>query len=158
MNFIATLTFLSLSLSTPAAAGTQYRCNGMVQYRPCGQEIATGRTTRSKTAAAPSLRTDVPRYDVSPRAFSKNTGAYAEVLNQSMSPIGASTAQWRGSLRGNGSIRLQLLWYRDGVLSMTRSMGVVKLVHKTTSFAFRTSVPRGPGWSWKVAALASPLS
>ena len=145
--------------STPAKvmAGPPYRCNGMVQFRPCGQPLATGRPVRPNSASV-QLRPDIPRYDVSPAALSRGSSPYAEVLQQSMSPLGGATAQWRGSLRGNGKIQLQLLWFRDGVLATTRSMGTVKLVHKVTSFAFRTSVPRGPGWTWKIAAHASPYA
>ena len=155
--FALAASFFVSSTPVHVSAGTQYRCNGMVQFRPCGQDIATGRPVRTKSSSV-QLRTDIPRFDVSTTALSRGSQAYAEVLNQSMSPYGASTGQWRGTLRGNGNIRLQLLWFRDGVLSTTRSMGNVKLVHKTTSFAFRTSVPHGSGWSWKIAALASPFA
>lgn len=152
------LTSLNL-FSAPAkvVASPSYRCDGMIQYRPCGQALATGRPSRTGSNKV-HLRSDIPRYDLSPAALSKGSSPYAEVLEQTMSPLGSSTGQWRGSLRGNGRIQLQLQWFRDGVLNSTRAMGTVKLVHKVTSFAFRTSLPRGPGWTWKISALASPFA
>lgn len=144
------------SIPTKVIAGPPVRCDGMVQFRPCGQKLATGRPVpRANTF---TTQKSAPRYDISPAALSHGSAPYVEVLSQSMSPLGSTTGQWRGSLRGNGSIKLQLQWFRDGVLSSTRSMGTVKLVHKITSFAFRTTLPRGAGWTWKIAAHAGPYA
>lgn len=145
------LVFVSaLFTSSWCFAAPVHRCNGVVQLRPCGQPL---RTTR-KVVSRP-IQKDFPRYDLSPTAHTTHAaGPYAEILTQSMSKLAEKLGQWSGTLRGNGSVQLQLLWFRNGILSSSNYMGTVKLVHKTTSFAFRTALPPGQGWSWKLAAAA----
>ncbi len=132
------------------------RCNGVIQFRPCGQPIATGkRRTITAVPLSAALLGETPRYALpAPRTKSAD-GSYAEVISQTMSPMSSSLGQWRGTLRGNGTVYLRLLWYRNGLLSAARSMGVVKLIDKSTKFAFRSSFPNGSGWTWKVAAYAT---
>lgn len=157
------LSFAALCLPS-AAFGQPVRCNGMVQFRPCGQPLANGRS-EEKPLLRP-LRNESPRYDFSPSKYQKEVRGkqqpgsqenYAEVLSQKMSVLKGSLGQWKGEIRGNGNVHLKLLWYRDGILSSIRYMGSINLSNKSTRYAFQSSFPRGPGWSWKVAAYATEL-
>jgi hypothetical protein len=170
MKLLLSLTLLTTALLCEPAlssAAPIYRCDGKVQFRPCDQPLAVGHVKKKKFVEV-NFRQDTPRYtprrDFMPKptasrlTLTSNSGFYAEVIDQRMSPLNASTGQWKGTLRGNGNVRLQLHWFRNGLLDSIRSMGSVKLLNKMTSFAFRTSLPRGQGWSWKLAAIASEPS
>ena len=136
-----------------AQASPPQRCNGLIQFRPCGQELAAGKQRLVK--AHPVTIRETPRYALPAPRSKTSDGSYAEVVSQSMSLVGPTIGQWRGILRGNGTVHLRLLWYRNGLLSSARSMGVVRLIDKSTKFSFRTTFPAGAGWTWKVAAYAS---
>lgn len=151
---------IALAWVPPAQSLSPQRCNGIIQYRPCGQELANGSGNRKARAALPnrSSAKASPRADLFLARSRTASQFYAEVVKQTMSPLANSIGQWRGTLRGNGVVHLRLLWYRNGLLSSTRYMGTVKLVNKVTSFAFRSSFPHGSGWTWKVAAYATKTS
>ncbi|MDC0357630.1 hypothetical protein OAO01_02360 [Oligoflexia bacterium] len=127
------------------SASTLYRCNGLVQYRPCSQPFSYV----EQNAAVPKLRTI--SYTRKTRV-KHNKPAVGKVLTQSYRRISKRQGLWKGRINGKGDIRLRLLIFRNGALESTRYMGNVYLTptDNSISFNFRSSLPRGSNWSWKV--------
>lgn len=138
-------------ISTTAEAQRVFRCNGMVQFYPCGQELFKKRPTTRSTS------TLTPRPTGDPRARAALTGpgpdAYAEIVKKSYQKSG-SQGWWRGTVKGNGQVHLQLEILRHGAIESTRYMGHVVLKNKSTWFSFKSPLPRGQGWSWDIRAYA----
>ena len=142
---IGTLSLVILCSVAPVAADAQrqYRCNGMIKYYPCDQDLFKRRS--------PTVPRD-PR--ARPRLQQSTGELFAEVLQQSYQPAGAQ-GWWRGTVRGKGRVHLQLQILRNGAVESTRYMGNVVLQGKSTWFSFKSPVPAGRGWSWLVVASAS---
>jgi hypothetical protein len=142
---IATLSLVMPLLSLPAAvdAQRQYRCQGVVRYYPCGQELFKRRSTPVTGEAR-----------ARPRLITADDGLFAEVTTQTYRPAGMQ-GWWRGTVRGNGRVHLNLQILRNGSIESTRYMGNVFLRGKSTWFSFKGPVPRGDGWSWNVVASAT---
>ena len=61
--------------------------------------------------------------------------------------------QWRGVVKGNGDIHLNLLISQKGKPEENRYMGHVKLKEDQTSFNFISSPPKAGTWTWKILAI-----
>lgn len=137
--------------ATTTEAQRLFRCNGMVQFYPCGQDLFKKRpVTRAPAAATPS-----PAADPRARAALKRptAGAYAQIVKKSYQRSGAQ-GWWRGTVKGNGEVHLQLDILRNGLVESTRYMGNVVLKNKSTWFSFKSPLPHGQGWSWEIRASA----
>ncbi|MFM1846674.1 MAG: hypothetical protein RL417_148 [Pseudomonadota bacterium] len=143
---------LGVSLcASGAAAQRVYRCNGMIQFYPCGQDLF-----KKRPAPLTSRREVSSRSDIRARAAlgGDTPGAYAEVVKKSYQRAG-SQGWWRGTVKGNGQVHLQLQILRNGLVESTRYMGNVLLKDKATWFSFKSPLPAGSGWSWDIRAFAS---
>lgn len=134
------LVFLWLGIEVSSASFVEaqklYRCDGYVQYRPCGQSLGRNRT---------SVR-------AMPRPAAINDG-YPKVVRESFRKINHQYGNWRGEIKGRGKIILRLQVYRNGVVESDNFMGSVVLPQlKSTTFSYSSIVPPGTGWTWKVFA------
>ena len=150
MKFVLLVWGLSLIMSVSAEAQRQYRCSGMVQYYPCGQTLFKPRMS------AGGVRPNAAKTggDGARSPFEEDPSKYAEVTKQSYQRAGAQ-GWWRGTVRGNGQVHLQLQIMRNGAVESTRYMGNVHLNDKATWFSFKSPLPNGQGWSWNIRAFAS---
>ena len=76
----------------------------------------------------------------------------AQVFKANLSPISPKEGIWRGRVQGMGNIALALEILRSGRVVERRSMGKVRLNGESTWFAYRSWLPSGSNWSWKVIA------
>jgi len=142
----------SLALVIPSAindahAARQYRCNGMVQYHPCDQDLYGERTPQKQNT---NITTQKIHY--TPPQHTKVMARHQEVLvsEQSFTPISATLGMWKGRVQGAGKIHLHLQIHRNGALESVRYMGNISLNDKSSSFSIRSSIPSGNGWSWRL--------
>lgn len=146
---------IALSSPEPAHAVRLYRCNGMVQQRPCTQSIEdiTGRRviegSPKRTRPLPSIMNEQPRF-----SFDRSK-LYARVISHSFQKLSPREGQWRGKIEGNGEVHLVLEWFDSDALVERSAMGSVTLKASSTSFGFRTALPRSPLWTWKLSAYAT---
>ena len=149
LKILSALVLILVFTAPEANAAKLYRCNGKVQYRPCGQELHTYKVTYSKSTSSG------PRYRYSVK---KHTGGnkYVKVIRQSLKKLSKSEGLWRGYLHGNGMAHLFLNIFRGSVKETTRSIGKIPLSTKDGEilFHFRSSLPQGTGWTWRISALA----
>ena len=82
---------------------------------------------------------------------------YAEISRTAFERVSPSEGRWRGFVRGNGRIRLELLIIRAGKVEYSHSIGFVQMKdgERPVLFNFRGPLPRGRAWSWKIGARAS---
>lgn len=161
MKFVKTALVLVLALlPTYAHAAKLYRCQGKVQYRPCNQALIThsGRYNSPYRALQDSA-TRLARAQIKSQSSSISDDLYAEVVKSTFKKLTCSKkqctdGQWRGVIRGNGTVHLTLQILRNGLPESTRYMGNIKLLNSETSFNFVSSSPSGKDWSWQVLALA----
>lgn len=143
MKFLKrSLTLFALILAySPAtlSAHPPVRCNGMIQFRPC---LSTQRVPK-RTPPKASLKRVTSRTEV-------------EVLNPTYRKLDRARGEWRGKVRGSGTVHLALLLYTRGNLISERYMGNVALNNKRSesiTFQFTSPLPSGK-WSWQVKAYA----
>lgn len=146
---------LALLPATEAFAARQYRCGGRVQYRPCAQsEVRDSRMSQSAyqnlVRAEQNLVRGSLKYQKDMQGDSKHI--YSEIVESSFRhlPNRKNTAQWRGIVRGNGDIHLNLLITRNGVVEINRYMGHIKLKDDQTIFNFVSTPPKGNDWTWQI--------
>jgi len=136
---------------TPAEAQKPFRCSGRIQFYPCDQILFP-----TRTPAHPAVSPAIPEPG---RAALSGQGVqgrlFAQVTKQSYQRANRSTGWWRGTIRGNGTVHLELQILRNGLLESTRYMGNVRLLNKATWFSFRSPLPAGRGWTWKIRAFAT---
>lgn len=140
-------------ISPDAAAQRMYRCNGMVQFYPCDQELFKKRPS-SPSARAMGSTSSSTRSNGAVRPELAPPGTYAQVLKKSYQRAG-NQGWWRGTVKGNGHVHLHLQIVRNGVIESTRYMGSVLLKERSTWFSFKSPLPGGHGWSWNITAIAS---
>lgn len=127
-----------------AFAIKQYRCNGMVQYRPCEEKSSSHSAFQQ------------PINEVKTKNRVGITGPrYAKVKSQYFSKESKDHGLWKGVIRGNGFVELSLNIFRHGELESKRFMGHLWLANKDSSYRFRSVLPQGKDWTWKVEATAS---
>lgn len=156
-NIFFTLGIAISSVAYPinTYAAKQYRCQGKVQYRPCEQALITHSGIYSspyralQDSAARNARAQIKRQ-------SNNTMGelYAEVIRSNFKKLPRAEGQWRGIIRGNGTIHLTLQILRNGIPESTRYMGNITLLNSETSFNFVSTSPPGKDWTWQILALA----
>lgn len=82
---------------------------------------------------------------------------FARIIDQSFSKAGSGFGIWRGKVSGNGEINLDLQIVRGREVVATYYMGHVFISpnKKPTQFAYKTLLPKGSDWAWKIRASAS---
>jgi len=151
------LAFLSLAIillifPAHASAAKQYRCNGKIQYRPCGQPINYGKR-KFPTLQSAERNLMHASYGPKKKAQGKADDLYAEVVTSNFRNRANSDGQWRGRIKGNGDIHMTLQLLQANKVE-SRYMGHVALVDSETSFNFISVRPKGKDWTWKIIALA----
>ena len=122
-----------------------YRCNGQTQDRPCTVRVSPMRAQYAPPRVVVARKIDTQ----------KDAAGYARVLEQSFKRINSIDGLWIGRVEGNGRINLELHILRNGTLESRRYMGNVDLINTSSGFRFRSVVPKGMGWSWRVVAFTS---
>ena len=123
----------------PLHAVPRYLCRGRVQSTPC------------------NLRSlNVPARRLGAGRFGNKTGIPSKlsISNQSFTRIAKDLGLWTGRIRGDGYVSLSLRILRHGALESVRYIGQVKVTldEKPTKFNFRSTLPKGNGWSWQILA------
>lgn len=142
--FVATLL---VSIWTIDADALPYRCNGYVQQRPCDQPFSLeDNSNRFETivrAASPFTKITAKK---------KASATAATIISPSFKKISQRFGLWQGHVAGSGPLELHLLIYRNGMVESKRYIGAVTLENreKPISFNYRSYLPEGKGWSWRV--------
>lgn len=87
------------------------------------------------------------------RAQYRQDAAAAKIISQALQKVSRKEGVWRGRVYGDGATRLFLEISQDGEVTERRYMGEVYLERKETWFAFRSVLPEGSAWGWKVVAM-----
>src|SRR5262245_40624994 len=108
--FLQLILIISLPLNVLAA--NQYHCNGKIQYRPChgssAAKVSKGSATKALAAAQQNALKASFKYQ---KQMKEPSGAvYADIISAKYSkyPKRKGYGQWRGVVKGNGDIHLQL--------------------------------------------------
>jgi hypothetical protein len=130
------------------AAIKQYRCAGRVQYRPCDafSESSQPSSRRPRTQSADELARSIGVVS-GPR--------FAQLVKAEFSKVDKSSGLWKGSVRGNGLVELELQIFRGSERIDTRYMGSVWLRNKVTKFRFKSPLPSIKGWRWQITTWSS---
>ena len=90
------------------------------------------------------------------RASLRTPSRRANLTNLRFRRLCSQRGSWQGYIVGTGHFRLQLSIMRNGVVESTRLIGRVQRDpgERPTSFAFRSAIPPGNGWSWRITAQA----
>lgn len=142
---LATLGFYNLS----AYSITQYRCAGLIQYRPCNDDRAIPAllSQREKNANAQNINERIDR------AQMKSDFDYPSIFSvtyQYNKQLGVGI--WRGYVLGEGPVELNLTLYSPDAPSESRYMGRVVLRGKSSPFEFHSAPPRSSKWNWHISA------
>jgi hypothetical protein len=150
---ILTVVITTLLVSSTAQARV-WRCDGVVQFRPCEQSFSVD-TDRSERAGLPlsDVASSSTRASLRRRAPTPRPGAIA-VLKQKYRKVSSSVGHWYGRIGGNGPAHLYLEIFHQGKRISKRYMGNVNLTpdDKSISFNFTGPIPKIAGWTWKVRA------
>ncbi|NMC62139.1 MAG: hypothetical protein GYA55_03130 [SAR324 cluster bacterium] len=134
--------FLSILISDSSFALKQYRCDGRVQYRPCGESF------NGQIKALSALSSTRARW--SPKKG--RSGEEARVFEDSFERVSITEGLWKGRVAGDGKITLKLYIFKEGRILETRHIGSVELNNESTYFAFKSSLPRDRNWTWVIKA------
>lgn len=162
------LTGITLSVILFAQPGTvqalrRYYCAGRVQFRPCNFPYIG--SPEGTVAGAPqqlrrfTARSDGPAGRPQP-ALPPTSGEgrlFGRVLSSRFDGLGNGLGRWSGRIEGYGALELSLEIVNERGMIATREMGTVYLAGKATSFDFRSSIPKEPRWSWRVAVRTRPI-
>lgn len=135
------------------------RCNGRIQFRPCGQEYANGSAelNRRRLSARSDSSAADPRYQFAP-SWKVTDHLSARIVSQSFHALERNIGEWRGEIEGNGRVHLVLEILQGDRVALSTYMGNVKLLNKKTTFAFKTALPKLPKWNWRLATYATPVT
>jgi hypothetical protein len=153
MNFKLNIVAIScclLLVTSSAIAGERVVCaNGHVQYTPClNGELKVGSNPLQQRSIR-STRRAMPR--------TNRQSGYVRVMNKSFKRVKHNLGLWYGQLKGEGNVKLRLHIMRNGKVVSTRYMGSVQIhpKEKPTHFNFRSPLPNGKNWSWKIVSSVS---
>jgi hypothetical protein len=76
----------------------------------------------------------------------------AKISAATLKRLDAKYALWRGRVAGDGLTHLELHLSRQGNLVEKRYMGSVYLKNKSTTFQFKSYLPKGEKLEWKIIA------
>ena len=167
-NMRASLIAAALLLLFPLALSAQgrptqprlYHCghgpSAYVQDRPCTVRVPR-RTAVAVVRAAPASNFLVKNLSAqsAPESNAPRAAGNARVLEQYFKRLSTSDGLWSGRVEGEGKVNLELHILRDGAVESRRYMGNVELANSSSGFKFRSSLPKGPGWEWRVIAFNS---
>lgn len=115
--------------------------NSSRRYTPNDTPLGTSKPSKRSRTAPPSAGITGNRF--------------VEILDSWYKPVSSVDGIWKGKLKGNGKIALELQIYRNGALEVTRSMGETILDNTSTTFTFVSAPPRGEGWTWNIVGRVS---
>ena len=93
-------------------------------------------------------------FNSSARASLRTPSRRGNLANLRFRRLCSQRGSWQGHIVGAGHFLLQLSIIRNGVVESTRLIGRIQrdAGEKPTSFAFRSAIPPGNGWSWRITA------
>jgi len=148
LSFVITVPLLS---SPSSALSRPYRCDGYIRYRPCTEGFLSKRDQqifRQKQLARMQQRTRhkkkfEPENDSNPSV---------KVFDTTYEPLSEQMGLWRGKLLGEGKVYLKLVIIRSHTAESSRFMGnvVLKTKNRAVPFNFRSPLPPGKNWTWKI--------
>ena len=145
------LTFLDLFASPRSSfALTQYRCAGLIQYRPCNDDRAIPALVAQRESFQSAVRMNAAlsvhaqmKIDVIPPTVFSTKYQY-----NSVKAVGV----WTGFVHGEGPVILSLRLNIPGAPPEVRYMGKAVLRGKTSPFEFHSTPPKGSHWNWHISA------
>lgn len=142
---------VSIVLFAPheAYALKSYRCDGKIQFRPCGTELPGSRIISQNS------RSNRDNPEIDPINAKIPGTRFARIDEPTFSTHSKGTGMWKGFIEGNGKINLTLQILQNGELLESRAMGQTYLLNSKTTFTFTSPLPRVAGWTWNVVATAS---
>lgn len=152
-SFTGSIVFcFSVCFPLNGCAITQYRCDGKVQYRPCGERLHRyERNVYTPKQATKPEDVDMEQVRAAKRwPLASSRGL--EVVNAAFHPLPGARGMWKGRVRGSGKIGLRLIITREDKVVANRFMGAITLRGPSSSYRYIGSVPRSPGWDWRVVA------
>ncbi len=152
-NFVLLLAVTLAFMVGEAAAGT-FRCNGKVQFRPCGHPVADGKLAFEKvTLPRLQIKQIRPETVKAPERASLSIARPAIIEVKSFERVGKRDGLWRGFVTGKGNVRLNLKFAKSGRIQEERAVGQIYLSrYKTTTFTVRTALPKGRNLTWHIEA------
>jgi len=152
MMKVLVLVLLLLILPERVIAARMYRCGSVagvrIQDRPCTVRVPRRPSAPLDIRASPTIEA----MNIEPPRAAFRSNGYAKILEPAFHKINSLDGLWSGRVEGNGLINLELQIVRHGVLESRRYMGNIELDNTSSGFKFRSVMPRGPGWGWKVVA------
>ncbi len=140
MKKLVIILILLLPLNASAQFKRRVCANGHVQYSKCPEE--NKKFTNKKL---PQIRSFVPMQQ----------NSTAEINRVSFKKLDSKFGLWKGYLKGNGEVALKLEILRNGDVYDTRFIGKVWISQndKPTKFNFKSALPNGSDWSWRIVNL-----
>ena len=174
-SFIAAVLTL-IAITSSASASPPIRCNGRIQFRPCGEPYPNGAhlnlpLEQSTAKLAADLLVPLPQTrPLSAKNYSPRESGihYARIAKQEFRklPLRRSTrlegqsleGQWRGIVEGNGLVHMELRIERAGQVESTWYLGSVRLDRTSTFFSFKAPIPTDSDWTWDLVAYSTTQS
>lgn len=127
------------ALGVLLAGAGPFRCDGQVQFRPCGQEMPDGQAARSRRS---QIMAGIKRLT-------------ARVEGETFRRVGRIEGIWRGFVRGHGPVHLRLQILEGSQVASDMAIGDVSLDSREppVRFTFKSVAPHGEKWSWRILAL-----
>lgn len=154
--FFLFFVFALFAFTEQAFALTQYRCSGVVQYRPCNDDRAIPALVaqkRSQVGSWDSGRIENSEESESPRARMKSDLPEPVVFSTKYKfNSDMAVGVWTGFVYGEGPVVLRLRLNVPGAPPEVRYMGRAVLRGKTSPFEFRSTPPKGSRWNWYISA------
>lgn len=145
----------------PSLAHGPYRCHGVVQFRPCNQAFSYDEQGQASVEGAiPTIPSQAQTAAVQTRSEAPRFGyvyssGFARITSHTFRRVSEDEGVWNGIVEGSGRVHLQLQWFKSGALHSTLPMGSVVLSNRSTTFGFRTAVPHGDDWTWRLTAFST---
>lgn len=143
------ITCLFLGLLFPIAeslALKQYRCDKVIQYRPCNDDRAIPALQKEDRAPI--------GIDSGPRGRMKNFVETPTVIAPKYKfDATKQVGVWTGFVQGDGPVTLKLRINSVGTPPEVRYMGQTVLRGRPSPFEFRSYPPGGKRWKWQILAL-----
>lgn len=141
----------SLILSAPANAvsGENRGCMGRLSTESQCSGVPS-------VSIAPFRKANQSRYRGSPKQGAIKSKGSANIVSQSFQKISDNSGEWSGIVEGDGLVHLALQISEGGRVLTTKYIGNVTLSKHTSSFHFRSALPRTANWRWKILASVHP--
>ena len=117
-----------VTIPTTASAAKLYRCNGVVQYRPCSETEAN--TEDSQIGD----KDEVEVSEINFKELENNLG------------------YWKGTIKTNGRVNIWLIFKNPQNTVIQKKLIGIKQISKKLTFSFKTSLPNSENWNWQIRA------